>query len=652
MTWTWDDDHVAAFDYETSGVKPEYALQPWRIPRGDAWATSLAWVWPEGGRLSVGGGLAPDVPMMRDFLQWAIATDRRLFGWYTIFDISVLLAYGLDTEVFKLSWGDGFLLWKHLEVEPEYDERPGQKRSFGLKEFVRQFYPEHADYEAEIDFHDASPEARAKLHEYNIKDNVFTLRGCKRLWQALGPRQQSAAIIEADCLPAVASANLGGLLVDRLASHDISLRLTAQAEEKLASLAPYGVTEEVVRSPQKLAKLMFGEGGWGLTPLKHGKARANGTSVPSTDKETLHELSFTDPRAKELRSYREALNQRTKFADGIITSVDYCDDVGRTHPLAKVFGTYSGRFTYSSKQTCKIERVRTFKTKPARIETVEAELPIGFATHQMKRGAEFRSQIVAPPGCTIVEFDAAGQEFRWMAIASGDATMLALCAEGEDPHSFMGARLDPTFEYRDLSERAHRDEPEPSRIRKGGKFANLSCQYRIGDKTLMSRARVEHGIPMTLAQAERTNGIYKRSYTGVPVYWKRQIDQVKRDGYVETFAGRRVQVRGDWNGSLGWSMGSTAINYRIQGTGGDQKYLAMSVTRDYCTELGARFMLDLHDGLYWIVRDDRVHEFCARMKHMLDNLPYESAWGFSSPIPLTFDCKAGKTWGSLKGVHL
>ena len=40
------------------------------------------------------------------------------------------------------------------------------------------------------------------------------------------------------------------------------------------------------------------------------------------------------------------------------------------------------------------------------------------------------------------------------------------------------------------------------------------------------------------------------------------------------------------------------------------------------------------------------------MKPMLDNLPYESAWGFHPPIPLPFDCKAGKTWGSLKGVHL
>jgi DNA polymerase I-like protein with 3'-5' exonuclease and polymerase domains len=621
---------------------------------------------------------------MRYLLDWAYDTERRLCGWNVPFDLSVMLAYGLEKEVFRLKYLDGLLLWKHLEVEPEYDERPGQKRPFGLKEFVRQFFPEHADYEAEIDFHDPDPAVRAKLHEYNIKDDAFTLRACKRLWAALTPRQQSAALFEADCLPMVADANLTGLLVDTFASHDISLRLTAQAAEKLASLAPHILpllppqtgrriltdqqrVEEVIRSPQQLAVLLYGNKGptdpvirpsWGVTPLKKSDA-----GNWSTDKETLHELSFLDPRAKELRSYREALNQRTKFADGIIASVDYSDDCGHTHPMARVFGTYSGRFTYSSKQTSKVDRLKTFKTKPPRVERVKVELPIGFATHQMKRGAEFRDQIIAPQGCTIVEFDAAGQEYRWMAIASGDPTMLALCEPGEDAHSFMGARVEHGFEYRELIRLNHELDDWPAdqitprhkqakQVRYAGKVSNLSLQYRTSAKRLMITARVDYGIDMTMPQAERNHGVYQRTYTQVPVYWKRQIELVMQTGYVETFAGRRVQVRGDWNGPLKWSMGSTAINYRIQGTGGDQKYLALSVTKDYCTDMGARFMLDLHDGLYWVVRDDRVHEFCATMKPMLDNLPYAEAWGFSPPIPLTFDCKAGKTWGSLKGVHL
>ena len=249
-----------------------------------------------------------------------------------------------------------------------------------------------------------------------------------------------------------------------------------------------------------------------------------------------------------------------------------------------------------------------------------------------------------------------------MAIASGDPTMLALCQPGEDAHSFMGARVEQDFEYRELIRLNHELDDWPAeritprhkqakQVRYAGKVSNLSLQYRTSANRLMITARVDYGMDMTLPQAERNWGVYRRTYTQVPVYWKSQIDLVKRLGYVETFAGRRVQVRGDWNGSLGWSMGSTAINYRIQGTGGDQKYLALSVMRDTLRKYHARFMLDLHDGIYVVVPDDRVRDFTLKVKSMLDNLPYQEAWGFTPQIPLPWDAKAGKTWGSLKGVH-
>ena len=509
--WTWSSRSVCATDFETSGTRPEFALQPWRVKTGDFWATSLAWVWPEAGKLRAGGGLTPDRAMMRDFLQWAISTERRVCGWNLTYDLSVFLAYGLDTEVFKLKYLDGMLLWRHVEIEPEYDDA-GPKKSYGLKAYVREFIPEYAGYEAEIDFHDTSSDMRAKLHKYNIEDTALSLSACKRLWAALTPRQQGAVLLEADCLPFVAAANLRGLLVDTLASHDVGLKLEAQAAKELAALAPYGVTEKIVRSPKQLAALMFGEGGWGLTPLKHGKPNEKtGVATASTDKETLHELSFVDPRAKQLRSYREALNQKTKFSDGLIESVDYCQDNGRCHPQAKVFGTYSSRFTYSSKQSAKITRVRTFKTKPPREEIVNAELPIGFALHQMKRGPEFRRQVIVPPNCTMVEFDAAGQEFRWMAIASGDTTMLTLCLPGEDAHSFMGARIDSDhFEYRELIRLNHelddlRDDmvtprhKQAKQTRYSGKVGNLSCQYRISARRFTITARVDYGMDLSPA---------------------------------------------------------------------------------------------------------------------------------------------------------
>ena len=303
-------------------------------------------------------------------------------------------------------------------------------------------------------------------------------------------------------------------------------------------------------------------------------------------------------------------------------------------PSAIVFGTYSGRLTYGSKQG---KGVNTKQT--------------GFALHQEKRGAMYRGVIVAPPGHTLMEFDASGQEFRWMAVLAGDQTMMQLCQPGEDPHSFMGSRIVGT-DYQQLIKDAHDDEPTAKNARQLGKVANLGLGYRTGPKKLRSVARVQYLIPMELPEAQRIHRTYRNTYKDVPKYWDRQIAKTKQLGYVETLSGRRVQVIGDWDGPNSWSMESTSLNYPVQGVGADQKYLALKVIKPYLTQIGAKFAWDLHDGEYFWVPDEKVLEAGHKIKYMLDNLPYREAWGFDPPIPLPWDCKYGKSWGSLQALDL
>jgi DNA polymerase-1 len=275
------------------------------------------------------------------------------------------------------------------------------------------------------------------------------------------------------------------------------------------------------------------------------------------------------------------------------------------------------------------------------------DFQIGFAIHQEKKGKEFRSILAAPPGYTLLEADAAGQEYRWMAIASKDPTMLGLCEPGEDPHSFMGASINH-IDYRDLIRRYHLQEAIAEMQRKVGKVGNLSLQYRTSAKRLRVTARVQYDIPMELPEAQHIHRTYQLTYRRVPVYWDEQIAKTKRDGYVETFAGRRVRVVGNWDGEFGWSMASTSINFRIQGTGADQKYLALAVLKSYIHRIGAYFGWDLHDGLYFFIPDDKVAEAAPMIKKLLDHLPYSRAWGFTPPVPLPWDIKTGGSWGHLK----
>ena len=628
----WRDEDYISFDFETSGKLPEYGLQPWRLRTGEAWITSLAWVYRENGETKSGGTVDPDPLYIACFLAWAIESGRTLVGWNVQFDIQWLLALGLDNHVHQCRFVDGMLVWRHLEIEPEYETTRVSKKSYSLKTAVREHLPQYAGYEDQIDFHSTDPADRVKLHTYNIQDCLFTLRITKKLYNQLKARQRQAMWIEAQCLAMVAKANVEGMLLDTTYAQWLSKVNRDVAAKKLALLAPHGVTEAVVRSPKQLQVLMYDV--WKLPVLKETTSAKTGTVSRSTDKTVLHELAFIDVRAKELRAYREALNNDTKFAVTPIRSVQYCGD-GMSHPNARVFGTYSGRMTYSSKQGKGV-----------------TERPTGFALHQMPRMSEkqpldFRAQVIAPKGYTIVEFDAAGQEFRWMAMAANDLTMLQLCQPGEDAHSFMGAKI-ARMDYKEFLRRLALKEQHIKDGRQLGKIANLSLQYRTSAKKLRVVARVDYDVPMSMTDAYFIHDLYRTTYWRVPEYWDRQIALTIRRQWVVTFAGRRVQVKGDWNGKNGWSMGSTAINYRIQGTGADQKYLAMMMMRDYIHTIGARFFLDLHDGIYLLVPDRLAKSAAKHIKKELDNLPYAQTWNFIPPVPLPWDCKMGKTWGGLK----
>lgn len=651
MNWNWSDEKVVAFDVETSGEltglddtgepTSAYALQPWRVPQGKAWLTSASVLrYDPGSRGLVAflSALHPTRQQLIDFLLAAIRNDWTVVGWNIAYDISMMIAHGLDELVQRVRWLDGMLLWRHLDMEPEYEFKTQRhlKRRYRLKpEAVQEFIPTFAGLDENVKFHSRQPDDLAALQIYNDRDNVRAWTISKMIWQKLAPRQRQAAVLECACLPLVAQANFYGLAMDALTIKHLSAKLDLDAAEKLALLAEHGMTEKIVRSPKQLAALMFDppeEGGWGLPVLKHSASvdKVTGEKNRSTDKEVLHELAFVDKRVAEVKAYREALNAKGKFCTSVLESLEYNEDWPFSHPITNVAATYTHRMTVSSKQG---------KGK----NTAQ----IGFALHQMMRDKAFREIVTVPEGYTLVEFDAAGQEYRWMAVASNDPTMLKLCLPGEDMHSYMGARI-VNQDYADLVARVKADEPAAGQTRYLGKFANLSLQYRTSPRKLRSKARVDYNIPMELPEAQRIHKTYQNSYPGVPVYWEKQIAIVKKLGYVETLGGTRVRVEGDWNGKWGWSMGSTAINTRIQGTGADQKYLALAVLQPYLAEIDARFYFELHDGLFFLIPNHILPTAVDKIKHLLDNLPYQQAWGFTPPIPMPWDCKYGKSWGRLK----
>jgi len=622
---------ITAFDVESWGREDLFALQPFRMRTGDAWLTSCAIAYFKNGKLYASSNREPTA---RELAAWLdTVAGRYVVCWNTPFDIAWLLVLdelnprlGIRAKVFAVNWLDGQLLYRHAINAPRYKEEG--RMSLSLKEAVKEFFPSEYGYHEGVAFDPQNEVQWAQLRYYNKDDAKFTLRITILLLQTLPEKLKRNAMIEARCLPLVADTKINGLKINAERAAALGERLTLERDAARVTLTlKEGMLDwpTIIASPKQLSELLYST--W-MMPVY----RLTDGGQPSTDKETLAILGVQDDRANLIHTYRESQTRKTKFADGALKSLAYNGD-GHVRPDFRTFGTYTGRGTYSSKQG---------KGK--------AEVPTGIAIHQWVNQEEYRALIEVDEDSDLIEADFSGQEYRWMAVESDDPVMLGMCMPGEDPHSFMGSNIQPDLTYAWI--KANRDsDPLAKKIRKLGKVGNLSCQYRTGSITLMRVAAVQHQVRLSPHEAETITGTYKSTYKRVPRYWGKQIQFAREFGYVETIAGRRVQLGHyqSW-GDQKWNHESTAINFPIQGAGADQKYLALAIARNYLPRVGGRFLMELHDCMFLRVPKGQGERAARDLKHLLSNLPYRQAWKLDYHLPVAFpvDVKRGPHWGALK----
>lgn len=635
---------LTAFDVETGGVETAFALQPFRMLTGKAWLNSCAIASFDARRITSD---ALRKPTAEELAAWlATMADEYVVGWNVAFDIAWLLALdklhphlGIRAKVYAVRWLDGMLLYHHLLNAPRYKEEG--REPLGLKEAVTKFFPAEAGYEEGINYAPQTEAEWTQLLVYNQRDCRFTLRLATHFISTLQPSVLRCALIEARCLPLAAESRVEGLKINVERATALAETLKTQRNAALVTLAlEEGMTRDwpkVIASSQQLGRLLFEE--WGLPVQK-----LTYTGQPSCDAEVLTFLGVQDHRAGLIHTVRDCTARDTKFATGALLSAAYNGD-GYTRPEFKPFSTYTGRGTYASKQG---------RGKKA--------LPVGVAIHQWVNDPAYRGIVEVDEDSELIEADFAGQEFRWMAVESGDEVMLGLCEPGQDSHAFMGSRIDPQFDYEWIMGNKEED-PEAKRIRKMGKVGNLSAQYRTGSKTLRRIAALQHGVKLSDHEADLVIKTYRQTYRRVPRYWSRQIQFARRHGYVETLAGRRVNlgdcrkwryIDGDIADRRGiWSHESTAINFPIQGVGADQKYLALLVARNYLPSVNARFLMELHDGMFFRAPKGTGEKVAREIGKLLSNLPYKRAWGLPKELPTRFpvEVKLGPHWGALKEVH-
>src|SRR5690606_1737074 len=125
----------------------------------------------------------------------------------------------------------------------------------------------------------------------------------------------------------------------------------------------------------------------------------------------------------------------------------------------------------------------------------------------------------APPGYKVLELDGSQQELRFVTQFSRDPNLINEYLNGIDVHSSMAAYV-AGMSYPAFVELYESGDDRAINFRYAGKLLNLSCQYRIGAKSLAYKFFTTYGINISEQMAWRYLSMYKRRYTGVKNYWK------------------------------------------------------------------------------------------------------------------------------------
>ena len=239
-------------------------------------------------------------------------------------------------------------------------------------------------------------------------------------------------------------------------------------------------------------------------------------------------------------------------------------------------------------------------------------------------GAEFRKMFVAPEGELLVDADYSQIELRLLAHISGDETMIASFASGQDIHRSTAAQV---FHVA--------PEEVTSLQRSRAKAVNFGIVYGISDFSLAQDIKVSR------AEAREYIDRYLATYSGVKAYMQEIVEQAKRDGYVSTLFGRRryLPELKSKNFNLRSFAERVALNMPIQGTAADIIKLAMiRVSRRFEAEgLKARLILQVHDELIAQCPEAEAERARQILEEEMENVVQLS-------VKLLAEAKIGKSW--------
>jgi len=346
-----------------------------------------------------------------------------------------------------------------------------------------------------------------------------------------------------------------------------------------------------IASPAQLAEVLFVDLKLPTTGIKRGKTGF------STGQKELDKLRGKSPIIEKIELAREIAKLKNTYVDALPKLVD---QDSRLHTTFNQDVASTGRLSSTNPNLQNIP--------------IRSEL-----------GRKIRQAFVADKGNVLVSADYSQFELRLAAVMSGDQELIDDFNSGVDIHAKTASELyDIALDDVNKTQRGN------------AKTINFSVLYGVSPHGLAANTGMSFG--------EAKDFIKKYFELRAPIrnYLDKILDQARKDGYVETFYGRRRPTPDvhSPNFVVRQAAERAAMNMPIQGTEADLMKRAMIDIDKKLDGVGEQ-ILQIHDSIMVECPTENADQVAKILQDIMENIAPEL------DIHLKVDVHTGKHWGEL-----
>jgi DNA polymerase-1 len=390
-------------------------------------------------------------------------------------------------------------------------------------------------------------------------------------------------------MPVLARMETRGIRLDTdfLASMSKDLaRDIETTQQKMYELVGY---EFNIGSPAQLGEVLFGKLQLSTVGVKKGKTGY------STGQKELDKLRGQHPIIELIETYRELTKLQNTYVEALPKLVD---DQSRLHTDFRQDVAATGRLSSADPNLQNI---------PVRSEI----------------GRKIREAFVPEKGNVFVSADYSQFELRLAAVLAGDKPMIEDFNSDIDIHAKTASDV-----YKVPLEQVTKNQ------RRDAKVINFGVLYGMGPHALAQNTG------MSFHDAKQFIDEYFRLRAPIRKYIDETIQHAKREGYVETYFGRRRPTPdvSSSNFVVRQAGERAAANMPIQGTEADLMKMAMLDVEGKLGDLGEQ-VLQIHDSILVECPKDNVDKVSELLRETMEQVYPKLG------IKLRVDVSSGKNWG-------